>query len=108
MTALLSNHRANHANHHPALHATPAAWLIVVAQFAFFAALASLILFFRHTPEFVTLSITFVSIFLQALPFMLLGTRIGGFIEVFVSKTLIMRIVQPKSCRPSSCQPASA
>jgi uncharacterized membrane protein YraQ (UPF0718 family) len=39
------------------------------------------------------LSITFVSIFLEALPFMLLGAAIGGFIEVFVSKTVITRIV---------------
>jgi uncharacterized membrane protein YraQ (UPF0718 family) len=57
------------------------------------AALLSLIVFFRHTPEFTTLSITFVSIFLEALPFMLLGALVGGFIEVFVSKTVVTRIV---------------
>lgn len=55
--------------------------------------MAGLIVFFRHTPEFATLSITFVSIFLEALPFMLLGAFIGGFIEVFVSKTIITHIV---------------
>ncbi len=39
------------------------------------------------------MSITFVSIFLEALPFMLLGALIGGFIEVVVSKNLITRII---------------
>jgi uncharacterized membrane protein YraQ (UPF0718 family) len=85
---------------HPTRQDTPAARLYLLAQLAFVAALACLILFFRHTPWFDTLSITFVSIFLEALPFMLLGTFIGGFIEVFVSKTLITRII------PSGTLPA--
>jgi uncharacterized membrane protein YraQ (UPF0718 family) len=80
-----------HGHHTP--HSTPTARLFVLVQFGFIAALLSLIVFFRHTPEFATLSITFVSIFLEALPFMLLGAAIGGFIEVFVSKTVITRIV---------------
>lgn len=78
---------------HHAPRATPTARLIILVQFGFIAALIGLIVFFRHTPEFATLSITFVSIFLEALPFMLLGAFIGGFIEVFVSKTAITRIV---------------
>jgi hypothetical protein len=72
---------------------TPAARLFLLAQLVFVSALVYLIFFFRHTPWFDTLSITFVSIFLEALPFMLLGTFIGGVIEVFVPKTLITRII---------------
>lgn len=79
---------------------TPAARLFLFAQLVFFSALVFLIFFFRHTPWFDTLSITFVSIFLEALPFMLLGAFIGGFIEVFVSKTMITRII-PAGILPS-------
>jgi uncharacterized membrane protein YraQ (UPF0718 family) len=84
----------NHPDHHH--HSppdSPGSRLFVITQFLSIAALLGLIVFFRHTPEFTTLSITFVSIFLEALPFMLLGAMIGGFIEVFVSKTVITRIV---------------
>ena len=78
---------------HHGTPSTPTARLFVFVQFGFIAALLGLIVFFRHTTEFATLSITFVSIFLEALPFMLLGAAIGGLIEVFVSKTVITRIV---------------
>ena len=93
MNALFSADQASQPNHHHPHPIVPANRLIVFAQFAFFAALVSLIFFLRHTPEFATLSITFVSIFLEALPFMLIGALLGGFIEIFVSKTLIARIV---------------
>jgi uncharacterized membrane protein YraQ (UPF0718 family) len=43
-----------------------------------------LLIFFRDRAQFHTLGIIFVSIVLEALPFMLLGTFIGGFIEVFI------------------------
>lgn len=56
----------------------------------------ALIVFFRQTPEFTTLSITFVSIFLEALPFMLLGSLASGIIEVFVSQERIAAVF-PKS-----------
>lgn len=67
--------------------------LAVLLQFAFIAILAILIGFFRQSPAFATFSITFVAIFLEALPFMLLGAAIGGLIEVFVSKAVILRIL---------------
>ena len=51
----------------------------------------SLVVFFRSRPQFHTLGIIFVSIVLEAFPFMLLGTLIGGFIEVFVSREKITR-----------------
>lgn len=47
------------------------------------------VFFLRNRPFFATMGITFVSIVLEALPFMLLGTLIGGFIEVFVSRDQI-------------------
>ena len=93
MTTQIPTDQTNHPNLHQPLLATPAARLILLVQLAFVAALACLIILFRHTPGFTTLSITFVSIFLEALPFMLLGALIGGFIEVFVSKKLITRII---------------
>ncbi len=39
-----------------------------------------------RTPTLHTLSVTFVSIVLEALPFVMLGSLIGGLIEVFVSR----------------------
>jgi uncharacterized protein len=93
MNPLVSANPSGLGHGHHAPPPTPTARLFVLVQLGFIAALLSLIVFFRHTPEFATLSITFVSIFLEALPFMLLGALIGGFIEVFVSKTVITRIV---------------
>ena len=81
------------AHGHRSLSGTPAMRLAVLLQFAFVVILAVLIVFFRHTPAFATFSITFVAIFLEALPFMLLGAAIGGLIEVFVSKAAILRVV---------------
>ncbi len=75
----------------------PAARLGVLAQLAFSAALIGLAMGLRHAPEFATLSITFVAIFLEALPFVLLGAMIGGFIEVFVAKTVISRFLPAKT-----------
>jgi uncharacterized membrane protein YraQ (UPF0718 family) len=60
-------------------------WLLIV----FFASACGIALFLRNSPFFATLGITFVSIVLEALPFMLVGTLIGGFIEVFVSRDQI-------------------
>jgi uncharacterized membrane protein YraQ (UPF0718 family) len=61
----------------------------VLAQLVFVIGALGLILFFRHRPQFHTLGIIFVSIVLEALPFMLLGTFIGGFIEVFIPREKI-------------------
>ena len=61
------------------------------AQLLFVLLALSLIIFFRDVPQFNTLGIIFVSIVLEALPFMLLGTLIGGFIEVFVPRETVTR-----------------
>jgi len=50
-----------------------------------------LLVFFRERAQFQTLGIIFVSIVLEALPFMLLGTLVGGVIEVFISSAKITR-----------------
>jgi len=61
------------------------------AQLLFVLFSLSLIFLFRDTPQFHTLGIVFVSIVLEAMPFMLLGTLIGGFIEVFVPREKVTR-----------------
>jgi uncharacterized membrane protein YraQ (UPF0718 family) len=61
------------------------------AQAIFVFIAVGLLIFFRDKPQFHTLAITFVSIVLEAFPFMLVGTLIGGGIEVFVSREKITR-----------------
>ena len=61
----------------------------LLGQVIFVVVALSLILFFRDRSQFHTLGIIFVSIVLEALPFMLLGTLIGGFIEVFIPEEKI-------------------
>ncbi len=80
-------------DHHGSPFTAPSMRLAVLLQFGFIAVLCILIAFFRHTPAFATFGITFVAIFLEALPFMLLGAAIGGLIEVFVSKAAILKVL---------------
>ena len=56
------------------------------AQACFVICALGLIVFFRETPQFRTFGIIFASIVLEAFPFMLVGTLIGGVIEIFVSR----------------------
>jgi uncharacterized membrane protein YraQ (UPF0718 family) len=65
--------------------------LALSAQLLFVLFALGLLVFFRDRAQFQTLGIIFVSIVLEALPFMLLGTLIGGFIEVFISREKITR-----------------
>jgi len=62
-----------------------------IAQILFLLTAVSLIALYRNRPQFSTLGITFVSIVLEAFPFMLFGAMMGGFVEVFVSKEKISR-----------------
>jgi uncharacterized membrane protein YraQ (UPF0718 family) len=57
----------------------------LIAQFFFVLLALGLLVLFRDRAQFQTLGIIFVSIVLEALPFMLLGTLVGGFIEVFIT-----------------------
>ena len=61
---------------------------IAFAIFAF-----CLLVFFGASEQVRTLSITFVSIVLEAFPFMLVGSLIGGFIEVFISRERIAKLM---------------
>jgi uncharacterized membrane protein YraQ (UPF0718 family) len=65
----------------------------LTAQLLFLLFAVSLVVFFRDRPQFHTLGIIFVSIVLEAFPFMLLGTLIGGFIEVFIPRETIIRFL---------------
>ena len=67
-----------------------------MAQLLFVLIALGLLVFFRDRAQFQTLGIIFVSIVLEALPFMLLGTLIGGFIEVFISREKITRWLPEK------------
>ena len=60
-------------------------------QIGFVMLVLYLLVFFRNAPAFNTMGITFISIVLEAFPFMLIGTLIGGFIEVFVPQDRITR-----------------
>jgi len=71
----------------------------LMAQAVFVLLAVSLVLFFRNRSQFHTLGIIFVSIVLEAFPFMLLGTLIGGFIEVFVSQETIIRLFPERRWR---------
>ena len=65
----------------------------LTAQLLFLLLAVSLVVFFRDRAQFHTLGIIFVSIVLEAFPFMLLGTLIGGFIEVFIPRETITRFL---------------
>lgn len=56
----------------------------------------ALLLMGAESPTVQTLTITFVSIVLEAMPFMMLGALVGGFIEVFVSRDRIAAILPRK------------
>jgi len=64
-----------------------------IVQLLFLLLAIGLLVFFHDRPQFHTLGIIFVSIVLEAFPFMLLGTLIGGFIEVFIPRETITRFL---------------
>ncbi len=70
-----------------------------LAQFLFIISAFGLIVLFRNRVQFQTLGIIFVSIVLEAFPFMLLGTLIGGFIEVFIPQQAIARFLPERRFR---------
>lgn len=68
----------------------------LLAQFSFIATLLGLVVFCRETDQFQSLGISFVAIVLEAMPFMLLGTLAGGFIEVFVPRERLVQWLPQK------------
>ena len=55
-----------------------------------------MVVFHARSEQFVTFSIIFSSIVLEAFPFMLLGTLLGGFMEVFLSRERLISILPGK------------
>ncbi len=63
------------------------------AQSAFLFFAAAVFIIFYGSPFYNTVAITFSSIVLEALPFMLLGALLSGLIEVFVSRDRIAQLL---------------
>ena len=62
-------------------------------QFIFLVSAVSMVVFHARTEAFTTFSIIFSSIVLEAFPFMLLGTLLGGMVEVFLSRDRLVRLL---------------
>lgn len=65
-------------------------------QIVFLVSALLMTVFYSRSEYYTTFSIIFSSIVLEAFPFMLLGTLIGGFMEVFLSREMLIRILPPK------------
>lgn len=73
----------------PSLFASTGQYL----QFFFLVSAILMATFHARTEAFTTFSIIFSSIVLEAFPFMLLGTLVGGFVEVFISRDHLIRFL---------------
>ncbi len=67
-------------------------------QFFFLIMAILMVVFHPRTDVFTTFSIIFSSIVLEAFPFMLLGTLLGGFVEVFLGREQLLKWL-PKNRR---------
>ncbi len=81
------------ANPHPLTGSLRAEALAIIAELAILTfALAALVVgVLWRQPEIGDLAINFVSIILEAMPFMMVGAVLGGFIEAFVPSEFIQR-----------------
>jgi len=93
------NCNCNHEHQHYSVVPSGKIPFLFIIQSLFIVASVGVVVFYRQHPAFSTLSITFVSIFLEALPFMLLGSLIGGFIEVFISAERLTKFLPGTSWR---------
>ena len=75
---------------------SPLAGLGWMVQTVFIVCALMMVLFHPRSQVFTTFSIIFSSIVLEAMPFMLLGTMIGGLVEVFISRDHLVRFL-PKN-----------
>ncbi|HKK99928.1 MAG TPA: permease [Desulfotignum sp.] len=62
-------------------------------QMFFLAAAILMAAFHVRSDVFITFSVIFSAIVLEAFPFMLIGTLLGGFVEVFLSRDQLLRIL---------------
>lgn len=77
-------------------HETQGRTVAVIGKYLQIAFLVSALLMaavYNPSEHYITFSIIFSSIVLEAFPFMLLGTLIGGFMEVFLSREVLIRIL---------------
>lgn len=70
----------------------------VIVQLTIAMVMLALFLLYEQ-PWFQTLSLSFVAIVLEALPFMLIGSVIGGFIEIFVSPAFMSKYLGSKNVK---------
>jgi uncharacterized membrane protein YraQ (UPF0718 family) len=66
-------------------------WTIAGAGFVILAVV--ILLSVRGTPAGTTMGLSFVSIILEALPFVMLGSLLGGLFEVFVPREWVVRLI---------------
>lgn len=69
------------------------------AQIFFLIAVAWTAVVYGNTEAFTTFSIIFSSIILEAMPFMLMGTLLGGLVEVFLSRERLVSILPGRPAR---------
>ena len=77
-------------------HETQGRTVAVIGKYLQIAFLVSALLMaavYNPSEHYITFSIIFSSIVLEAFPFMLLGTLIGGFMEVFLSREGLIRLL---------------
>lgn len=96
-----SSYRNRRYRMHSVIKSTPKRFVQLcrnpeAAQVGFLVFASGLLVMLYNKDLLITLAITFVSIVLEAFPFMLLGAIIGGFIEVFVPRERIASVLPEK------------
>ena len=77
----------------PSVAPKPALSPWTIGGFVFLAIAVIVLIATRGTPAGATLGLSFVSIILEALPFVMLGSLLGGLFEVFVSREWVVRLL---------------
>ena len=76
-------------------------------QLFFLVIALSMLLFSAQTEAYTTFAIIFSAIVLEALPFMLLGTLLGGVVEVFLSRETMIKFL-PANKKDGHCHSRNA
>jgi len=84
--------RPNEHNH-PPVPSSPGIPLGVIVEGLFLLAAIGALLFLRQSPLIQTVSVVFVAIVLEAFPFMLIGSLVGGIIEVYVPRERVTALM---------------
>jgi uncharacterized protein len=78
----------------PSTRSSISFWTLAGALFLLLA--VALLLAMHGTPPGTAMGLSFVSIILEALPFVMLGSLLGGLFEVFVPRELVVRLLPEK------------